>query len=296
MPSIRQNLTTRNRWSGGNSKQWIVIHNVGTAPHAAGAAYNNTVYFKSAYRGASAHYFVDDGDVIWQCVADDDRAWSVGDSSSRNGCTNNNSINIEVCGNSQFTQREIENLRWLVQGLMSRYGIPASRVCRHYDVTRKSCPAYYVNESSWASLKSYVTGSSASAPSSGSPSSSSGNIAVDGLWGEATTRLGQQQGGTVVDGKVDGQDAGWRGSLKGCTTGWRWCSGKAVTGSPHIRRVQTALRDKWHQDPGSIDGIFGKKSWQAMERAAGYNADNGFDSPSNTIKWYQRQLNAGTFF
>lgn len=124
----------------------------------------------------------------------------------------------------------------------------------------------------------------------------SGQIEVDGYWGSATTYKGQVEGGTVADGYVDGQDSGWRGNLKGCTTGWRWCSGKAVTGSPHIRRVQTALRDKWRQDPGTIDGIFGMKTWQAMERAAGYKADSGFDAPSNTVKWYQTKLNEGAFF
>ena len=82
-----------------NSHEWIATHNGGTAPQGEGAAYNNPVYSKSVNRQASAHYFIDNGEVIWQCVELKDGAWSVGDSWSRNGANNRNSINIEVCGN-----------------------------------------------------------------------------------------------------------------------------------------------------------------------------------------------------
>lgn len=119
MPTIKKNITTVNRFLDQNDPEWIVVHNVGTAPQGEGAAYNNTVYFKSVNRQASAHYFIDDGDVIWQSVELKDGAWSVGDSWSRNGANNRNSINIEVCGNWQFSDKEIENLRWLVQRLMA---------------------------------------------------------------------------------------------------------------------------------------------------------------------------------
>ena len=156
MPVIKKNITTVNRYVGSNKKQWIVIHNVGTKPTAKGAAYNNTVYFKSVNRNASAHYFVDDGDVIWQSVEDNDRSWSVGDAKSKNGATNNNTINIEVCGNSKFTDKEMQNLKWLVQLFMKKYDIPASRVCRHYDITGKKCPAYYIDDKNWNELKKYI--------------------------------------------------------------------------------------------------------------------------------------------
>lgn len=58
----------------GIKKEWIVIHNVGTSPIKEGSAYVNTKYFKSVNRNLSAHYFIDDGDVIWQSVEDDDRS------------------------------------------------------------------------------------------------------------------------------------------------------------------------------------------------------------------------------
>lgn len=157
MPEIRQNLTTVNRTKGNNGRKWIVVHNVGTAPTYEGAAYANTQYFASGYHGASAHYFVDEGPTIWQCVDESDTAWSVGDGASRNGCCNSNSINVEVCGDWSFDGNRAENLRWLVSALMEKYGIDADHVIRHYDVTGKSCPACYVDQSRWAALKEYIT-------------------------------------------------------------------------------------------------------------------------------------------
>lgn len=157
MPEIRRNLTTVNRTKGNNGRKWIVVHNVGTAPTYEGAAYANTQYFASGYRGASAHYFVDEGPTIWQCVDESDTAWSVGDGASRNGCCNSNSINVEVCGDWSFDGNRAENLRWLVSALMEKYGIDADHVIRHYDVTGKSCPACYVDSSRWADLKEYIT-------------------------------------------------------------------------------------------------------------------------------------------
>lgn len=159
MTEIDRNLTGINRSVGNGGRDWIVVHNVGTAPTAAGAAFDNTRYFASAWRGASAHYFIDEGDVIWQCVDDADTSWAVGDAPSRNGCRNSNCINVEVCGDREFSPKRRENLRWLVGLLMERHGIDAAHVVRHYDVTGKRCPAYYAGagNAAWRELHAYIT-------------------------------------------------------------------------------------------------------------------------------------------
>ena len=58
---IKEKLTKVNYWQGngnGGAKQnkYIVIHYVGEAS----TALNNAKYFENSYRGASAHYFVDE--------------------------------------------------------------------------------------------------------------------------------------------------------------------------------------------------------------------------------------------
>lgn len=160
---IRQNLTNVNYNSRGTNPSWIVVHNTANRTSAVGTAYNNTQFFKNVNRNASAHFFIDDHATdIWQCVRETDTAWAVGDNASRNGCYNYNSISIEVCERSDgsFSAIEIDKLTWLVQKLMAKYGIPASRVCRHYDVTWKSCPSYYTNDARWKALHKQITSGS----------------------------------------------------------------------------------------------------------------------------------------
>lgn len=155
---IKKNLTNVNFNFRDTIPRWIVIHNTANGTSREGTAYNNTVYFKDANRNASAHYFIDDGDVVWQCVRDTDTAWHVGEAQSRNGCYNTNSIGIEVCetAGGWFTDKEIDTLRELVGSLMDIYGIPPERICRHHDVTGKSCPWYYTDDERWAELKARI--------------------------------------------------------------------------------------------------------------------------------------------
>lgn len=161
MPQIKQLLTSQNRTRGrgGRAIQYIVIHYTAGARTAAGAARANCIYFAREKVGASAHYFIDDGDTIWQSVLDHDTAWSVGSSSGRYKCParNYNTLNIEVCTDGAFTEAQIETLAWLVQKKMREYGVPASRVIRHYDVTGKACPRHYVDEKRWKALHRRIT-------------------------------------------------------------------------------------------------------------------------------------------
>lgn len=166
--NINQNITTRNYTKASNRKiEYIVIHYVG----AVSSAKNNTIYFKSEYRGASAHYFVDDSS-IWQCVADKDIAWHCGGGlqGSRGHayykkCLNSNSIGIEMCcyknnGKLDISNATIENTIELTKTLMQRYNIPASKVIRHFDVTGKICPEPFVSdEDRWNNFKEKLGGS-----------------------------------------------------------------------------------------------------------------------------------------
>ena len=130
----------------------IVVHYTGTTA----SARNNATYFsRNENQGASAHYFVDDiTPEIYQSVAEGDTAWHAG-----NWDMNCRSIGIEVVSAGEdFSEVEIAKLAWLVQKLMAKYGIGASGVIRHYDVTGKLCPAAYVNAGKWAALRARITG------------------------------------------------------------------------------------------------------------------------------------------
>lgn len=148
MLQINKKLTVTNYNKRGTKPEWIVLH---YTANNGDTAINNCNYFLSDYRGASANYFVDESS-IWQCVEDTNTAWHVGNDVYYNGARNTNSIGIEMCSrkhNANSTSLEtyyikdetVYNAVELTAHLMKKYNIPINRVCRHYDVTRKYCPA-----------------------------------------------------------------------------------------------------------------------------------------------------------
>jgi len=137
--------------------EYIVFHWVG----AVSTAKNNGSYFRETYRGASAHYFVDEVDVV-QSVEEKDIAWSVGTTGAyyHPKARNANTISIEMCcirdekGNLTVSEAVEKRAIELARILMKEYGISIDNVLRHWDITRKLCPASHSNqnESRWVKL------------------------------------------------------------------------------------------------------------------------------------------------
>lgn len=132
--------------------KFIVIHYTGN--YNAGAdAEAHYRYLQRATRYGSAHYYVDDRQII-QTIGDSRVAWAVGDNQGKgrylNGCTNNNSISIEMCVNADADQKKTyKNVLELTKNLMRKFKVPVERVCRHYDVSRKDCPHNF-RANNWA--------------------------------------------------------------------------------------------------------------------------------------------------
>lgn len=141
--------------------KFLVIHYVGAVSSAA----NNANYFYNTYRGASAHYFIDETS-IWQVVEENDTAWHCGTTGRYyNDCRNSNSIGIEMCcknnGQWYFEPATINNTIELAKQICAKYGIDRNHVVRHYDVTRKTCPEPYVRDTAaWNNFLDRVFGSS----------------------------------------------------------------------------------------------------------------------------------------
>ena len=275
---IRNNTVART-----DTVKFIVVHYVGDGNSSAGSARRNCMYFDGGYRGASAHYFIDD-EYIYEAADPRTRAtWHCGAGRGKYGITNQNSIGIEVCNNGgPYTDAEIARLAWLVQKLMRDFGIPASHVVRHYDASRKECPLYYAqNPSAWAKLQAQITGNAAldggNAPGN--------TLAVDGYWGEDTTRAAQRIAHTPIDGIVSSQYSGWKGSLAGCTSGWEFVND--AVGSQLIMVIQRKC--------GVVaDGILGRNSINAFIRRYGNGiCDGRLDAPSIAVKGFQRAINDG---
>lgn len=134
--------------------EYIVVHYT----DGTGSAENNVTYFRGGDRQASADFFID-STSIWRFNPNVAKyyTWHCGDGGGKYGITNQNSIGIEVVSDGRkFTLRERRRLRWLVKRMMRKYGIPASKVVRHYDASRKLCPAPYIDAKKWKKLHDYI--------------------------------------------------------------------------------------------------------------------------------------------
>lgn len=129
----------------------IVVHytaNPGTT------AEQNRSYFQNlkdtGETHASSHFVVGMAGEIVQCVPCNEIAYASND-------RNSDTISIECCipdETGKFTDETYQSLVKLVTWLMGRYDLGTDDVIRHYDVTGKECPKYYVeNESEWVRFK-----------------------------------------------------------------------------------------------------------------------------------------------
>lgn len=148
MIKINERLVKYNYSSRGGEKiKYIVIHDTGNTGKKADAdAHFN--YLNTGNRGASAHYFVDDKQIL-RVIRDEDKSWSCGDGKGKYGITNENSIGIEMCINYDGDfKKTYKNTIRLTKHLMKKYNIPLERVVRHYDASRKLCPNIF-KDNNW---------------------------------------------------------------------------------------------------------------------------------------------------
>ena len=129
----------------------VVIHYVG---NPGTTAVGNRNYFATEGTEVSAHFVVGlEGEVI-QCLPLWERSVA---SNSRNRDT----VSIEVChpdDSGVFSAATYEAVVRLTAWLCEVGGLTEEQVIRHYDITGKECPRYYVkNEDAWEQLKRDIT-------------------------------------------------------------------------------------------------------------------------------------------
>ena len=134
----------------------VVIHyvgNPGTSAAANRSFFANLALTHETY--ASAHFLVGlDGEIL-QCVPLTEIAYC-------SNTANDYTVSIEVChpdDTGKFGDETMESLEQLVAWLCGTFSLdPAEDVIRHYDVTGKICPKYYVeNEEAWLAFRQAVS-------------------------------------------------------------------------------------------------------------------------------------------
>ncbi len=128
----------------------VVIHYVGN-PNT--TAQNNRDYFDKWDTTVSSHFVVGlEGEII-QCVP-------LYEKSAASNNRNKDTISIEVCHPDElgkYNEQTYESVVKLVSWICNQFSLDESDVIRHYDITGKICPKYYVeNEDEWETLKNDV--------------------------------------------------------------------------------------------------------------------------------------------
>lgn len=154
---IKQMLLTPSEYTRPQTKikpTALAWHYVGN-PNTSAAANRN--YFESLKDShetkASSHYIIGlEGEII-QCIPDDEMSYCTNDA-------NPYTISIECChpdNTGKFTEATYNSMVWLGKHLMQKYGIKNN--IRHYDVTGKVCPKWFVdNPKEWENFKEDLEG------------------------------------------------------------------------------------------------------------------------------------------
>lgn len=156
---------TKNAYSRPGTKmskvKGIVIHYVGNPGSSAEANRNYFENLKSGQkvsngqcRYASSHYIVGLNGEIIECVPEGEVAYHT-------QSANKDHIGIEVChptADGKFSEITYQALVELVVDICKRYQLnPLKDIIRHYDVTGKDCPRYYVQHpEAWQALKEKI--------------------------------------------------------------------------------------------------------------------------------------------
>ncbi len=130
----------------------IVIHYVG---NPGTTAQQNRDYYASRSSEVSSHFVIGlKGEVI-QCIP-------LHEKSSASNHRNKDTISIEVCHpdeSGKFTDASYQSLVKLTAWLLDVCDLDSNDVIRHYDITGKQCPLYFVtHEDAWKKFLQAVDG------------------------------------------------------------------------------------------------------------------------------------------
>ena len=128
----------------------IVIHYVG---NPGTTAQQNRDYYASRSSDVSSHFVIGLKGEIIQCIP-------LHEKSSASNHRNKDTISIEVCHpdeSGKFTDAAYQSLVMLTAWLLDVCDLDSDDVIRHYDITGKQCPLYFVtHEDAWEQFKQEI--------------------------------------------------------------------------------------------------------------------------------------------
>ena len=163
---ITDALLTPNKYSRPQiqlkSVKKVVLHYVGNPRSSAMANRNYFENQKNGGRYVSSHYIIGLKGEILRCVPENEVAYC-------SNSANSYSISIECChpdATGKFTDATTASAAELCAYLLKKYGLGVDDLIRHYDVTGKQCPLWFVPtkyqseavaNARWAGFKALVS-------------------------------------------------------------------------------------------------------------------------------------------
>lgn len=261
-------------YNGTNGRKYITIHE--TANTGKGANAQAHANLQSNGFSESWHYSVDDKQAI-QSFPHSVRCWHAGDGK---GNGNYNSIGIEICVNSDGNfKKATDNAAALTKKIMKEENIPLENVVQHNKWSGKNCPTFLRSGSKgidWSDFKNKVDGKEVK-PSKPTKPATGGVSLVDYLKAQGKdasyanrAKLAKQHGIKNYKGTAK-QNTKLLKKLKGGNSKpakkYPLPSGTLKVGSRgnKVKKLQRAL-NAVNFKCGSVDGIFGAKTKDAVER------------------------------
>lgn len=164
--SVKEMLLTNHNRPGKKiiKLKGIVIHWTGNTNKGADAIANRN-YFNNTKNSVSAHYLVDDKNII-RCIPDGEIAYHVGAKKyaaaglkikEDNYSPNYFLIGVEMCVNSDGDwNKTYQNTVELAAYLLKKYNLNIDNLYRHYDITGKDCPKMFLEPEKWQAFKKKV--------------------------------------------------------------------------------------------------------------------------------------------
>jgi len=123
--------------------QYIIVHYTANYDSSANAEMHYTYFNSAREKGSSADFVIDDTTIFQMNEYAKFYTWHTYTNREKS-IGNYNTVSVEICVNGDLG-KAIANTEILIAELCDKLNIRLDKVLRHYDVTKKVCPAFFID-------------------------------------------------------------------------------------------------------------------------------------------------------
>ena len=179
--------------------------------------------------------------------------------------------------------------------LLKEYGWTTKRVYRHFDWSGKDCPHRTIDKG-WKRFLNMVQAeldTLKGKATAGKAETVAEKLAVDGVWGKATTKATQKMLKTTIDGIVSNQPAANKKQLPAVSTAsWEFKAKDYGSGSAMVKAMQKRIG----YTGSNVDGFCGQKTVKKLQtflkNKKFYTGSINGKMNTATVKAWQKYINS----